>query len=181
MASSLKRLAWPLAAATAAAFLVGLALHGERPEPGLVRFEAAGLMTQFAPEEANEVEIATADGTWRFRRQASWEEVTLARPVPAGFADRIDAALRLLRNSGPSRILSPEEVAGMTAADYGLDRGAMQVTVKSVTGAIFVVRFGGPNPLGLGRYARVNGVAGVPILPGFVAEAWEQVVLGSPG
>ena len=181
MASPLTRLAWPLASIAAAAFLVGLALHGERPEPGLVRFVAAGLMTGIAPDLASEVEIVTADGTWRFRKQATWEEVAAARPVPAGFANRIDAALRLLRNSGPSRVLSPEEVAGVASADYGLGRGAMQVTVRSAAGATFVVRFGGPNPLGLGRYAQVEGMSGIPILPGFVADTWEQVVRGSPG
>ena len=172
---------WPLAAVGAGAFLAGLALHGERPEPGLVRFVAAGLMTQVAPDMAYEVEIAAPDGTWRFQRQAAWEEVGSTRPAPAGFANRIDAALRLLRNSGPSRVLLPEEVAGVALADYGLDRGTTQVTVRSATGATFVVRFGGSNPLGLGRYARVDGMDGIPILPGYVIDAWEQVVRGPPG
>jgi hypothetical protein len=181
MASPLSRLAWPLAALAAGAFLVGLALHGERPEPGMVRFVAAGLMTQVTPDEAREVEIVTPDGTWRFRKQATWEEVAPPRPAPAGFASRIDAALRLLRDSGPSRVLTPEEVKGTSPTDYGLDRGATQVTVRSAAGTTFVVRFGGPNPLGLGRYARVDGMDGIPILPGFVADAWEQVVRGAPG
>jgi hypothetical protein len=170
-----------MAALVAAAFLVGLALHGERPEPGLARFEAAGLMTRFSPGEAQEVEIVTTDGTWRFRRDTTWSEIAAARPVPAGFAGRIEAALRLLRDSGPSRVMSPAEVAGMAPGEYGLDRGAMRVTVWSSTGATFVIRFGRRNPLGLGRYARIEGVDGVPILPAFVADAWEQVVGGPPG
>lgn len=147
----------------------------------MARFAAAGLMTQFAPDEAREVEIVTPDGTWRFRKQATWEEVTPTRPSPPGFANRIDTALRLLRDSGPSRVLTPEEVKGTAPADYGLDRGALRVTVRSATGTTFAVRFGGPNPLGLGRYARVDGMDGIPILPGYVAEAWEQVVRGTPG
>lgn len=147
----------------------------------MARFVAAGVMTQFAPDMAREVEIVTADATWRFRRQAVWEEVGSTRSAPAGFGDRIDAALRLLRDSGPSRVLTPEEVAGVAPADYGLDHGTMQVTVGSAAGATFVIRFGGANPLGLGRYARVDGMAGIPILPGYLADAWEQVVRGRPG
>lgn len=146
----------------------------------MVRFVAAGLMTQFAPDQAREVEITTPDATWRFAKHATWEEVGSVRPAPAGFGNRIDAALRLLRDSGPSRVLSPEEVKGVAPADYGLDRGAVQVIVRSATGAAFVVRFGGPNPLGLGRYARVDGMDGIPILPGYVVDAWEQVVRGPP-
>lgn len=177
----MKRLTWPLTALAAAVFLIGLALHGERPEPGMVRFAAAGLMTQLTPDDAREVEIVTPGGTWRFRKQTTWEEIASTRPVPVAFANRIDAALRLLRDSGPSRVLSPEELRGTASADYGLDHSAMQITVRSATGATFVIRFGGPNPLGLGRYVRVDGLGGIPILPGYVAEAWEQVVRGAPG
>jgi len=164
MAPSLtQRLAWPVAAAVAFAFLVGLALHGERPEPGLVRFEAAGFMKQFAPEQVREVEIVTAAGRWRFRRGTDWP-------------DRIDAALRLLRDAGPMRVMTADEVATQSAATYGLDSGATVVTVRSEGGETFAIRFGARNPLGSGRYARVDGMGGVPILPAYVGDAWEQVV-----
>jgi len=181
MAPPLRRLAWPTAAFVAAAFLAALALHGERPEPGLARFEAAGLMTGFAPDEAREVEIVTTEGSWRFRRHATWVAIETTRPAPAGFENRIDGALRLLRDSRPTRVMSSEEVARVEPAEYGLDRGATRVTVWSSTGATFAIRFGGRNPLGLGRYARVEGVDSVPILSAFVADAWEQVVEGPPG
>ena len=41
--------------------------------------------------------------------------------------------------------------------------------------AAFVILFGGTNPLGASRYAKVDGEAGVALLPTYVAEAWEQV------
>jgi hypothetical protein len=44
-----------------------------------------------------------------------------------------------------------------------------------VTGAAFVILFGGTNPLGASRYAKVDGEAGIALLPTYVAEAWEQV------
>jgi hypothetical protein len=158
----ISRLAWPVAAAVSFAFLVGLALHGERPEPGLVRFEAAGFMKQFALEDVREVEIATPAGIRRFRRDGDW-------PQP------IDGALRLLRDAGPMRVMTNQEVAAEPAATYGLDPAPLVVTARAKPGETFVVRFGASNPLGSGRYARIDGVEGIAILPGYVADAWKPV------
>src|SRR5207302_3162568 len=103
-AALIRRWAWPLAAVAAFAFLVGLALHGERRDP-MQEFKPAGLLTAFAPEDAREIEIATGAETWRFRREDVWRAVDPPKPVPADVAQRIDLALRLLRNSAPLRAL----------------------------------------------------------------------------
>jgi len=161
--SAARRLAWPLAAAVSFAFLVGLALQGERPNTALVDFQPAGFLKQFGPEAADEVEISTASGRRKFVRASGW-------PV------RLDEALRLLRDSGPLRVMTPDEVAAQPPSVYGLDERAMTVTVRSNTGQMFVVHFGSANPLGSGRYVRIDGVAGVPILPAYVAETWEQML-----
>src|SRR6185437_15350874 len=55
MAPALTRWAWPGAAALAFAFLIGLALHGGRPDI-MVQLKPGGLMT-FAPEQAREIEV----------------------------------------------------------------------------------------------------------------------------
>jgi hypothetical protein len=180
VAPPLKRFAWPLGAAVAFVFLVALALHGERPQPGMARFVAAGLMTRLAPDEAREVVIVTGGETWRFHRQTAWQQVEGPRPAPPEFAAHIDGALRLLRDSGPLRMMSPQEVARAAADEYGLEHGATEVTVRAQAGATFAIRFGARNPLGSGRYARIDGVDGVPILSAYVGDAWEQVVAGSP-
>ncbi len=158
----IRRLGWPVAALAAFAFLVALALHGKRPEAGLVGFQAAGYLKQFAPQDAVEVAIATPGGTKRFTRDAAW---------PA----RLDEALRLLRDSGPMRVMSAEEVAGQPLSAYGLDDKATAVAVRSRAGDVFAIRFGARNPLGSGRYVQVKGVPGVPILPSYVGDAWEHV------
>lgn len=172
-----RRLGWPLAALVAFAFLALLSLHGERPEPGLVRFKAAGLLTAFSPEDAREIEIASAGETWRFRREGTaWRTEQAPRPVSAEAGGRIDTALRLLRDTGPMRMLSSDEAAGATPADYGLGPEALRVTVRGPGGVTFAVRFGARNPLGSARYARVDGVDGVPLLPSYMAETWEQAI-----
>ena len=176
----IRRAAWPLAAAVAFGFLAALALHGERPEAGLARFKAAGLFTAFAPEDAREVGLSRAGETWRFRREGgTWRAVEAPRPVPANAANRIDTALRLLRDSGPLRVLSPEEAARATPSDYALGPEALSVTVLGPDAATFAIRFGATNPLGSARYARVEGIEGVPMLPTYVAETWEQAI-GAP-
>lgn len=173
----IRRAAWPVAAAVALAFLAALALHGERPESGLVRFKAAGLLTAFAPTDAREIEVAKTGEIWRFRREGgSWRAVETPRPAPADAADRIESALRLLRDSGPLRVLSADEAAGATAADYALGPEALRVTVIGPDAATFAIRFGATNPLGSARYARVEGHDGVPLLPAYVAEAWERAI-----
>jgi hypothetical protein len=176
-----QRLAWPLVAAVALVFVVGLALYGERPDAGLTPFKPAGLLTAFAPEEASEVEITAATGVWRFRREPGWRAVDASPPVPADVAQRIDVALRLLRNSGPLRVLTSEEVARVPPSEYALGPGSLRVQVRGPNGATFQIQFGGRNPLGSARYVRVYGLDGVPMLPPYVAEAWEQVIGGPPG
>jgi hypothetical protein len=176
-----RRLGWPVAAAVAFAFLAGLAFHGERPEPGFAPFKAAGFLTAFAPQEAREVEIASAGETWRFRREGSaWRAEQTPRVVSAEAGSRIDTALRLLRDTGPMRILAPDEVASARPADYALGPEALRVTVGGPGQAIFVIRFGARNPLGSARYARVDGIEGVPLLPAYVAETWEQAIGAAP-
>ena len=161
------RWTWPIAAAAAFAFLVGLALHGGRPDL-LVDFKPAGLMA-FAPEQAREIEIARGPERKRFVRTGErWE-------APLQVAERLDTGLRLLRNSAPMRVLSAEEVARVPPSDYALEADSLRITIRPQSGAAFVVVFGGRNPLGSARYAKVDGKPGVVLLPSYVAETWEQV------
>jgi hypothetical protein len=173
VASPLSRAAWPLAAGAALLFLVGLALHGSRPDP-MVQFKPAGLMTGLTPDEANEIELVEGGRTRHFRREsAGWNT------LPA-VAEQIDGALRLLRNAKPLRIMTAEEVASVQASEYALLPDSLLVRVRASTGASFTIQFGGPNPLGAARYARVEGVEGIPLVPIHVADAWERLARGAP-
>jgi hypothetical protein len=164
----IRRWSWAAAAGLAFAFLVGLALHGGRPDI-MVQFKPAGLLTAFAPEDVREVEIATGAQRRRFVRDGQrWD----ASPQVAG---QLDAAVRLMRNSGPLRVLSAEEVATMPPSEYALGPDNLKVSMRSDKGAAFVVQFGGRNPLGSARYAKVEGESGVVLLPTYVADAWERM------
>ena len=128
-----------------------------------MEFKAAGILTAFAPDAVREVRIVAAATTLVFDRAGSWD-------------DRIDPALRLLHDAAPLRVLTATEVAQVPASEYAFDADSLHVSIGAAGGASFEVEFGGRNPLGSGRYARVGGVQDVFLLPAYVAEAWEKVL-----
>lgn len=158
----MRRWVWPFVAALSFALLLALALHGKRPDAGLVGFRAGGYLKAFEPEDAVEVAVTLPAGNKRFTRQENW-------------SPGIDEALRLLRDSAPMRVMTADEVANQPPSAYGLENKAIAVRVRSRTGQTFAIRFGARNPLGSGRYVQVEGVPGVPILPSYVGDAWEKV------
>jgi hypothetical protein len=89
----------------------------------------------------------------------------------ADLSERIETGLTLLRNSGPQRTdLTSEQLA-----EFGLSPPRLAVTARMTGGANITIEFGGANPLGLERYARVVGQREILLMPAFVADAWEPV------
>ena len=168
----MKRLVWAAAAVGATAFLAALAFTGGRGGPGLEAFKPKGLMA-IAVEDAREVDVTTARGNWHFVRTQDGWRATLGEAT-AGFGTRLDGALRLLRNSGPDRVLSGAEVAQAGAAQFGLAPPRLRVIVSGPGASVFAISFGGVNPMGLSHYARLDGRQEIVLLPAFVAEQWER-------
>lgn len=168
----MSRFLWPAAALAATAFLLALALTGGRGS-GLAPFTPNGLMTMRL-EEVREVDIETSQRRWHFVRAQDGWRATEGAPA-AGFETRLDAALTLLHNSGPERVLSETEVRGVDAAQFGLNPPWLRVAVNGRGAPNFTISFGRTNVLGLSHYSRRDGSGEIALLPGFVAEAWEQV------
>jgi hypothetical protein len=169
----MSRLGWAAAALAAVAFLAALALTGGRSGPGLAPFTPNGLLA-IPAEDVRAVDVSTRDGQSQFVRvEGGWQ--TKLGKAAVGFEARLEAALRLLRNSGPERILTDTEVASVDAAQFGLDPPRLRVVVRGGEASIFAISFGITNVLGLSHYARVDGRSEIVLLPGFVAEAWEGV------
>lgn len=174
MVAAMSRLTWSVAALGAIGFLVALALSGGRGGPGLAPFTAKGLMP-IAPAEVREVDLETREGRWHFVRDDAGWRATAGATAAAGFAARLDAALTLLRNSGPERVLSASEIAAVDPAQFGLDPPRLRVVVNGPGASSFAISFGATNVLGLSDYARPEGSQEIALLPGFVAEEWERV------
>lgn len=160
----MRRLLWPATAALAAAVLFALALSGERPAPGLAPFEpGGGLLGPTRPEQVRAVEL-----------RAGERRLTLA-PGPAGWGAEVAQALKLLSDSAPERVLDAAETAARPLAEFGLDPPRLTVRVERADAPPVTVHFGAANPLGLARYARVEGRPGLVLAPGYVAESWERI------
>ena len=168
----MSRLAWTAVAFGATAFLVALAVSGGRRGPGLEAFTSKGLMV-IPVEDVQQIDLVTPRGHWHFvRTQAGWRATQ--GTAAAGFEARLDSALKLLRNSGPERILTEAEVARTGAAQFGLEPPRLRVVVSGPGASVFAISFGITNPLGLSHYARLDGSREIALLPAFVAEEWER-------
>jgi hypothetical protein len=170
--AAMSRLAWAAIALGATAFLVALALSGGRSGSGLETFTPKGPMT-IPVEEVRQVDLVTPRGHWHFERGQDGWRVTQGTAA-AGFATRLDGALRLLRNSGPERVLTEAEVTQAGVAQFGLEPPRLRIAVGGAGAAMFAISFGAINPLGLSHYARVDDSREIALLPAFVAEAWER-------
>ena len=176
-APALRRLAWIGAAVLAAGLVAGLALHGQRPEAGIARYEARGVMVHLPPGQVTAVEVAREGRRWRFERGpgGGWAPAPGA-PAPPSPGEAVDLGLRLLHGSVPQRVMTREEVRDASLAELGLAPPRCTVSVFGPGPAPFVLELGGPNPQGLAWYARVRGQEEVLLLNHYVGEQWEKVI-----
>ena len=168
-----RRWGWPVAATFATGFIGLLAFQGERPEPGLARFAPAGLLAEWPVQQVASVEVGIGAYHRSFRREPGgfWRPEDADAATAADLVERIETGLKLLHNSAPQRTdLSSEQLA-----EFGLEPPRLIVTARKTGGDSITIEFGGVNPLGLERYARIVGRPEILLLPAFVADAWERV------
>ncbi len=175
VAAVVRRWSTVVAAASAALFIAILAFHGERPEPGLVNFRPGGVVADWPLAEVTTVAVGAGEARRSFHRLPTGGWADDAAPTAAPVTEAIETGLKLLHNSPPERWLAADEIGDRPLAEFGLAPPRLAVTVRRASGGSITVYFGGPNPLGLTRYARIDGRPGIALLPAFVAESWERV------
>jgi Domain of unknown function (DUF4340) len=179
-AAALKRVLWAGGAVGAVAAIIVLASYGQRPDPGLVRFHAAGVMVNVPPERVGEVVVARGDHRWRFvRAQGGWIAAPGTQPLSEDGAGRIERGLRFLHASAPERVMRAEELAGTPLREFGLDPPRYSVSARAGGEEVLRLEFGALNPYGLAQYARVEGHPEVLLLPSFVGDPWKAII-GDP-
>jgi hypothetical protein len=124
-------------------------------------------------EDVREIDVAAPRGHWHFVRTRDGWRATQGT-ASAGFEVHLDSALKLLRNSGPDRVLTEAEVARAGAAQFGLAPPRLRIVVSGPDASVFAISFGGTNPMGLSHYARLDGSSEIALLPTFVAKEWER-------
>jgi hypothetical protein len=171
--ASVKAWGWLLAAALSAGFLGVFAFHGERQEPGLARFTAAGVLAAWPVQQVVSVDISAGARHRSFHRNSTggWLSDNGGEAIPGDVAERIETGLTLLHNSAPQRT----DLASGQPDEFGLAPPRLTVTAHLTGGASVAIEFGGTNSLGLERYARIVGHNEVWLLPAFVGDAWDAV------
>lgn len=175
MTRSSRNWIWTATAGLAIAFMLALALHGERPEPGLGRFVASGPMARPLPSEVDTVDLTYGARAWQFRRTAagSWQQ-TGGQVIAADMEALIRRGLDLLHNAAVERTLTTAEIGEVDAAQFELGDRALLVQVHGA-GQAFGIRFGARNPLGLSRYVQIGAEPAISLLPDYVAEPWVKL------
>lgn len=169
----MRRWVAPAAAALGIGFVAVLSMSGERDRSGLAAFESKGFLARSPIGATAEVEMASPDRHRVFRRRGqTWQGASAAE------AALLDGALALTRDAAPERNLTAADIEGMGLATYGLARPALIVTIRTEGAPPLRIAFGGANPLGLSRYAQVEGESGIWLVPGHLARAWEDAMGG---
>jgi hypothetical protein len=168
---------WPFAAVAAAVgYLIVMLVTGALPQNRqIAQFEAAGLLTE-SPETVNRIEISLGDRTSSFSRQATGWTTKEGAPVDAVRAATLERALKIMHNSGPVRVMAPEETAGSKQESFGFSGAGLAVTLSGFGGILLRAEFGNKNTDGMLKYLRIKGHGELYLMSGFFGNEWEAAV-----
>jgi hypothetical protein len=178
-ALSLRRLAVPLLAVMALAWLVAMVVTGAQPvQRQLVRFEAKGVL-RIEPDVVRKITLGGGgrqaalvrggDGGWAREGGGA---------VEGAAATHLDTAVKMLHRSGPVREISPEELSGVDTRSFGLDEPVVVATLSGPAGQPLTVRFGALNPEGFLQYMRIDGDSKVYLMSRFIGAEWAAALQG---
>jgi hypothetical protein len=172
-ALSLRRLAMPLLAAMALAWLVAMVVTGAQPvQRQLVRFEAKGVL-RIEPDVVRKITLGGGgrqaalvhggDGGWALEGGGA---------VAGAAATHLDTAVKMLHRSGPVREIAPEELSGVDTRPFGLEEPVVVATLSGSAGQPLTVRFGALNPEGFLQYMRIDGDPKLYLMSRFIGAEW---------
>lgn len=172
-ALSLRRLAMPLLAMLALAYLVAMVVNGAQPvQRQLVKFEAKGVLP-IEPEAVQKVTLGKGGRQVALVRggEGGWA-LEGGGPVEGAVATHIDTAVKMLHRSGPVREIAAEELSGVDTRPFGLEEPVVVATVAGAGGRTLTVRFGALNPEGFLQYMRIDGDSKVYLMSRFIGAEW---------
>ncbi len=168
------RIATPLAAALAICYLAVMVIGGAQPvQRQLVTFEAKGVL-KIEPERIRRIDLGRGQDSVSLLRRSEERWATAGGAEIDGEAGkRISTAVRMMRNSGPARVIPPGELEGANPAAFGLDAPRVVARLYEAAGdPVLTLRFGGRNPDGFLQYMRIDGDDHLYLMSRFIGEAW---------
>jgi hypothetical protein len=173
VAPAVRAAGWVGVTGLAAVVLTALALHGQRPDSSVARFEAAGVMRDIEPRDVAEVRVARGAAAWRFRRAGEGRWTLADGAGAADPSEAVEQGLRYLHVSAPQRIMERDEVPSPTGPEFGLTPPRCIVEIRAARGPAFTITFGALNAQGLAQYARIHDRDELFLLPRYVGQPWE--------
>ena len=169
----LRRLALPLLALLALAYLAAMVVSGAQPvQRQLVKFEAKGVL-QVEPPAVQRIALGGGGRQAALVRSgdAGWAlEAGSAVEGPA--ATHLETAVKMLHRSPPVREIAPQDLTGVDTRPFGLDEPAVVVALAGPGGQGLTVRFGALNPEGFLQYMRIDGDPKIYLMSRFIGAEW---------
>lgn len=178
-AVSPRRLALPLLAVLALAYLVVMVMTGAQPvQRQLVKFEAKGVLST-EPEAVQKLTLGRGERQVSFTRRSEggWA-LQGGSTVEGAVATHLDTAIKMLHRSGPVREIAAQDLSGVDTRPFGLEEPAVVATVAGADGKTLTVRFGALNPEGFLQYMRIDGDSKVYLMSRFVGAEWAAALEG---
>ena len=179
-AVSLRRLALPLLALLALAYLVAMVVTGAQPvQRQLVKFEAKGVL-QIEPQAVQRITLGRGgrqvvlarsgeEGGWALEPGGAVELVV---------AMHLDTAVKMLHHSPPIREIASEDLSGVDTRPFGLEEPVIVAALSGSGGHVLTVRFGALNPEGFLQYMRIDGDPKVYLMSRFIGAEWMAALEG---
>lgn len=176
MTAATARWRTPVAVVVLLVLLFALAASGQWPELHSKHSSSPNGLLAVAPNEVEGINIRSGTDSVALRRQASgWRIVGMDGDAPADLVSHIDAALKFLRVSEPSREIAAGELAAESFAAFGLDLPSEVAVLEAHSALVATVHFGTTNPAGTSHYVRLGGAPTVYLMPRHVTEEWRLV------
>ena len=174
-----RRLALPLLALLALAYLVAMVVTGAQPvQRQLVKFEAKGVLP-IEPEAVQRITLGRGGRQVVLvrRGEAGWAQEG-GGAVEAAAATHLDTAVKMLHRSPPVREIAPQDLTGVDTRPFGLEEPVVVVALAGPGAPGMTVRFGAINPEGFLQYMRIDGDPKVYLMSRFIGAEWLAALEG---
>jgi len=173
MNAAARRLAMPMLAVLALAYLVAMVVTGAQPvRRQLVKFEAKGVL-QIEPQAVRRIAVGRGGRQVVFvRRGDTGWALEGGGIVEAAAATHLDTAVKMLHRSPPVREIAAQDLSGVDMRPFGLEEPVVEATLAGPRDPGLTVRFGALNPEGFLQYMRIDGDPRVYLMSRFIGAEW---------